>query len=144
MNNSAEIFEIGLGLTSPWFLEKVSFETINTGRELHIYLNFQKGFKFKSEEGEDLLIHNTMERTWQDLHFFQHKCYLHARVPRVRKKDNKVVLVDVPWARKNSGLTLLFEAYSMLLIENEIPVSKASKIRGVNSQQIWTVFDYWI
>jgi transposase len=62
----------------------------------------------------------------------------------VRKKDNKVVLVDVPWARKNSGFRLLFEAYSMLLIENEMPVSKASKIMGVNSQRIWNVFDYWI
>jgi transposase len=70
MNNSAEIFEIGLGLTSPWFVEKVNFETINTGRELHIYLNFQKGSKFKSEQGEDLLIHDTMERTWQHLNFF--------------------------------------------------------------------------
>jgi hypothetical protein len=29
-------------------------------------------------------------------------------------------------ARKNSGFTLLFEAYAMLLIENEIPVSKAA------------------
>lgn len=82
-----------------------------------------------------------MDRTWQHLNFFQHKCYLHARVPRVRKSDNKVVLVDVPWARKNSGFTLLFEAYSMLLIENEMPVSKASKIMGVYSQRIWNVFD---
>jgi transposase len=38
--------------------------------------------------------------------------------------------------RKNRGFTLLFEAYSMLLIENKIPVSKASKIIGVNSQRI--------
>jgi transposase len=144
MNNSAEIFEIGLGLTQPWYVDKVNFETVENGRELHIYINFQKGFKFKDEEGKELLTHDTMNRTWQHLNFFQHKCYLHARVPRVRKSDNKVVIVDVPWARKNSGFTLLFEAYSMLLIESEMPVSKASKIMGVYSQRIWNVFDYWI
>jgi hypothetical protein len=46
MNNSAEIFEIGLGLSSPWFIEKVEFETIENVKELHIHINFKKGFKF--------------------------------------------------------------------------------------------------
>jgi hypothetical protein len=32
----------------------------------------------------------------------------------------------------------------MLLIENEMTVSKVSKIMGVNPQRIWNVFDYWI
>ena len=48
MNNSAAIFEIGLGLNQPWFVEKVNFETIKNKRELHIYINFQKGYKFKA------------------------------------------------------------------------------------------------
>jgi len=40
MNNSAEIFEIGLGLAHPWFVEKVSFETVNDEKELHIHIDF--------------------------------------------------------------------------------------------------------
>lgn len=76
--------------------------------------------------------------------FFQHKCYLHARVPRVKNAEGKVTLQQVPWARKNSGFTLLFEAYAMLLIENEMPVSKAAKLVRVNPQRLWNVFDYWI
>ncbi len=58
------------------------------------------------------------------LTFFQHKCYLHAKVPRVMQSDGKIKTQEVPWARKGSGFTLLFEAFSMLLIENEMPVNK--------------------
>lgn len=144
MNNSTEIFEIGLSLSSPWYVEKVEFTPVENGRELHIYLNFQKGFKFKDEEGIEQSTHDTLQRTWQHLNFFQHKCYLHARVPRVINQDNKVVLIDVPWARKNSGFTLLFEAYSMLLIESEMPVSKVAKLVKVYPQRIWNIFNYWI
>ena len=32
----------------------------------------------------------------------------------------------------------------MLLIENEMPVSKASKIMQVYPQRLWTIFNYWI
>ena len=94
----------------------MSFETVNDIKELHIYIDFQKGYKFKDDNGNELPIHDTMQRTWQHLNFFQHKCFLHARVPRTKGLDSKVNLVQVPWARKGSGFTLLFEAYSMLLI----------------------------
>ena len=144
MNNSAEIFEIGLGLVQPWFVEKVSFESVNDIKELHIHIDFQKGYKFKDEKENELPTHDTMQRTWQHLNFFQHKCFLHARVPRVKDLHGKVNIVSVPWARKGSGFTLLFEAYSMLLIESEMPVSKASKIMDVYPQRVWNIFDYWI
>ena len=45
---------------------------------------------------------------------------------------------------KNSGFTLLFEAYAMLLIENEMSVSKATKKVKVYPQRLWRVFDFWI
>lgn len=146
MTNSAEIFEIALGLSSPWFIQDVKFEDVNGKRELHMYLDFKKGHKFAISEDPLLLAtaYDTTERTWQHLNFFQHKCFLHARVPRVKMSNGKVTQVAVPWARKGSGFTLLFEAFTMLLIESEMPVSKASKIVGVYSQRLWNVFNYWI
>jgi transposase len=144
MNNSTEIFELALGLTAPWFVEKVEFKTEGKERELHIHIDFKKGHKFEQDDGSSSSAYDTKDRTWQHLDFFQHKCYLHARVPRVKNGDGKVVLQAVPWARKNSGFTLLFEAYAMLLIENEMPVSKAAKTVKVYPQRLWRVFDYWI
>lgn len=144
MNNSAEIFELALGLTAPWYVEKVEFITEGTERELHIHIDFKKGYKFELPDGSSNSAYDTKDRTWQHLNFFQHKCYLHARVPRVKDGEGKVTLQNVPWARKNSGFTLLFEAYSMLLIENEMPVSKAAKTVKVYPQRLWRVFNYWI
>jgi hypothetical protein len=40
MNNSTEIFQLALGLESPWFIEKVEFKTEGKNRELHININW--------------------------------------------------------------------------------------------------------
>jgi len=50
----------------------------------------------------------------------------------------------VPWARKESGFTLLFEAVAMSLIENEMPVNKVANMLGEYPNRIWRIFDYWI
>jgi hypothetical protein len=42
------------------------------------------------------------------------------------------------------GFTLLFEAFSMLLIEHEMLVNKAAKIVQVYPNRFWYVFNYWI
>jgi transposase len=112
--------------------------------QIDIYLDFGKGFKFKDKTGNAQKIHDTVERSWQHLNFFQHTCYLHARVPRIINSEEKVVNVEVPWARPGSGFTLLFEAFSMLLIESEMPVNKAADVMGVYAQRLWTIFNHWI
>lgn len=144
MENSSLIFEIALGLSSPWFVKNISFEQAEFGRELHIHLDFEKGFKFKQDDGSENTAHDTLERKWQHLNFFEHKCFIHARVPRVKNESGKVQLQQVPWARAGSGFTLLFEAFTMLLIESEMPVSKAAKLVKVYPQRIWNIFHFWI
>ena len=63
---------------------------------------------------------------------------------RVNGLDNKVSLVQIHWTFKASGFALLFEVYTMLLIESEMQVSKASKLIDVYLQRIWNIFDNWI
>lgn len=53
-------------------------------------------------------------------------------------------MVQVPWARAESGFTLLFEAYAMLLIEYEMPVNKVAASLRVIPHRVWRVFNYWI
>ena len=144
--NSTQIFSLALGLDEPWFVESVSFvDVVETStKELHIFLNFRKGFEFLTDTGQKGKGYDTEEKTWRHLDFFQHKCVLRARVPRIQLEDGKVRQVAVPWARCGSGFTLLFEAYSMLLIESEMPVSKVADCVGVTTPRLWRVFDYWI
>ena len=142
MTNSQDIFAIALGLEEPWHIKEIAFDR-NSSR-LDIHLGFTKGFKFKAGDGLFYSAHDTVKRSWQHLNFFQHHCYIHAKVPRIKQGDGKTRTVSVPWARPGSGFTLLFEAFAMLLIENEMPVNKAAGILGVYPNRLWTVFNYWI
>ena len=85
MTNSQEIFSIALGLESPWQISSVNFDK-NTF-QLDIHLRFTKGHKFEAEDGNFYTAYDTVERSWQHLNFFQHYCYLHAKVSRVKQID---------------------------------------------------------
>lgn len=142
MENSQQLFELALGLVSPWSVKEIIFNQEES--QLDIYLEFSKGHKFLMSDGISYTAYDTLERTWQHLNFFQHKCLLHAKVPRVKQANGEITLQQVPWARSGSGFTLLFEAFSMLLIENEMPVNKAAKIVNVYPNRLWNIFNYWI
>jgi transposase len=142
MENSIALFALALGLSEPWSVEKVSFDEAKG--QLDIHLSFKKGHKFEGADGNFYTAYDSASRTWQHLNFFQHHCYLHAKVPRVKDATGKVQTCQVPWARPGSGFTLLFEAFAMLLIEQEMPVNKVGKTLGVYPNRIWTIFKYWI
>jgi transposase len=145
--HTTEIFNIALGLSRPWYISEVELLAITESKEkeLHIYPDFEKGFKFKTGNNSSSSAYDTEEKMWQHLNFFQHRCCLHARVPRVKDAvSGKVSRVQVPWAREGSGFTLLFEAYAMLLIESEMPVCKAAENLAITAPRLWRVFDYRI
>ena len=72
------------------------------------------------------------------------KPYLKCKVPRIKNAEGIIKTVAVPWSRKGSGFTLLFEAFAMALIEREMPVNKAGALLGEYPHRIWTIFNYWI
>lgn len=145
MINSQKLFELALNLEAPWYIKEIKF-TPSPGKfgQLGIYLDFVKGAKFIDDEGNHCPVHDTVQKQWRHLDFFQHACELHARVPRIKDSSGAVRLVQVPWARPGSGFTLLFEAFAMALIENEMPVNKAASIMTVYAQRLWTIFNYWV
>jgi len=60
-------------------------------------------------------VHDTIERRWRHLNFFQYRCELVAKVPRTWCRKDGVHQVQAPWAREGSGFTLMMEALMMLL-----------------------------
>ena len=143
--NSETLFSMALGLNTPWQVKDVTFSTDDKLRsELHLRIDFVSGSRFLDEKGNLCPVHDTVERQWQHLSFFEHTCYLHCTVPRITSSDGKVRTVEVPWARPGSGFTLLFEALALALIEREMPVNRVAEILKVNPQRIWTIFNHWI
>gem|GEM_PF-1139227 len=85
----------------------------------------------------DQPIHDRTQRTWQHLHFFQCKAFVHAPLPRVKYGHcGKVTQVEVPWARPGSGFTLLMDAL-ILTLAQKLPVSAIAKMFGVSEHRIW-------
>jgi transposase len=143
--DSRTIFSLALGITSPWTLQGVRFEqTADSQRQLHIDIGFEAGSRFKDEQGKLCPVHDTVERSWKHLSFFQHECFLHCNVPRIKTSIAGVSTVQVPWARPGSGFTLLFEAFALALIEREMPVNRAAQMLGEYPQRIWTIFNHWV
>jgi transposase len=143
--NSEALFSMALGLQPPWRVNNVIFNTNESAHSaLHLWIGFVPGSRFPDEANELCPVHDTVERQWQHLSFFEHTCYLHCAVPRITTSSGKVRNVDVPWARPGSGFTLLFEALAMAMIEREMPVNRVAEILKVNPQRIWTIFNHWM
>lgn len=143
--DSEALFSMALGLQSPWQVQDITFTPNASGREeLHLTLGFPPGSRFPCADGTPCPVHDTVKRTWQHLSFFEHPCFLHCAVPRIKTPGGKVATVPVPWARPGSGFTLLFEALALALIEREMPVSRVAELMRVNPQRLWTVFGHWV
>ena len=108
MENEFPIFTMALGLSRPWFIRDVSFQLEQGKRVLHIEVDHEPASKFEYQ-GKAYSVYDHHRRSWRHLNFFQHQCFVHARVPRVETDDGLVRLVEVPWARPGSSFTLLFE-----------------------------------
>ena len=133
-----ELFSLALGIKEPVYIERIDFSGGTS--ELHIHMNFRRGGRFNcSECGEpDLSVHDTVEKTWRHLNFFQYKCYIHMRVPRTKCPKCGERLWLPPWGRKQSGFTVLFEAFVMALAK-EMPISRIGELVGEQDTRIWRI-----
>jgi transposase len=141
--SSKELFSVALGLEEPWFVKDISFDSDK--RRLDIILDFKKGSKFNCPEcgAENCTIHDTKERTWRHLDFFQHQAYLTARVPRVTCTKCGVKQISVPWARKNTGFTQLFEIM-ILNFAQFMAIEPLSVMVKVHSGSLWRILSHYI
>lgn len=145
--NNVDLFTKALGLINPWYVSNVELKEIDKILELHITISYEKGGKFKSPINEDdknlYSVYDTKERIWRHLDFFQHKTYIHCNVPRIKCEDHSINIVKVPWARKGSGFTLLFEAYVMELVK-KMTVSQAAKLVREYDTRLWRIIHHYV
>ena len=137
------LFQAALGLTEPWQVASVEFD--QAAKRLDLRIDFAKGARFACPEcgREGCAVHDTEEKTWRHLDFFQHRAYLTARVPRVICPEHKTHLVQVPWARERSGFTLLFEALVMAMVA-EMPVATLAGLVGETDMRIWRIVHHYV
>jgi transposase len=161
-----ELFQMALNITAPWFVKNLNFN--EEEKRLDIYIDFKKGSTFsydfvetkteiidekeveikdesklKKERFEDLKAYDTTNKKWRHLNFFEHECYIHARVPRVKLPNGKVKIIKTPWEGISNGFTLLFEALLMQLCSG-MPVNKVASIARISDDKLWTMIDRYV
>ena len=123
-----QLYEQILGLISPWKVESV--ELNHQAGEIEVQVRCEQT-RWTEEGGERLHVHGYEERRWRHLDSCQYRTYLKAKVPRVKYPDGRTELVRVPWAEKNSRLTVLFERLAIDLLL-ECSVKGACAILGIS------------
>ena len=141
--NNLELFQAALGLQEPWLVINTEFDPDR--QRLDVYLDFVQGARFPCPEGDEAAcpVHDTTDKTWRHLDFFQHQAYLHARVPRVNCPSHGVRQAAVPWARPDSGFTLLFEALLVAMLA-EMPVKAVADVVGEHDTRLWRVLHHYV
>ncbi len=131
--DGTQILTLGLGLEAPWALKDQHLDTAVSPHRLDLYVEAERGSLYPCPEcGEACPAHDFADRIWRHLNFFQHHCYLHARVPRTKCPEHGVKRIEVPWARPGSDFTLLFEQAAMSLVK-EMPVLSVDCPGGIRS-----------
>jgi len=142
-----KLFSLGLGLEEPWRITSIEMEPARKNpslMELHITVDFAEGASFPYPGLEQTCkVHDTRERTWRHLNFFQYRCYITARVPRVITPDGKVRTVPVPWARSGSGFTLMMEGVILTLVKH-MPVRTVAREIGEHDTKLWRLIDHHV
>jgi len=139
-----EIFSLALGLDgTPWFVKEVRLDREARRRDLP--LDFKPGTRFLHPiSSEPSPVHDTVQKCWRHLNFFQFECHLHARVPRVSDPEQGVRLITVPWARPDRGFTLLMEALRVVLARTAMAVNEVARLIGQYSQRLWRVLHHYV
>jgi len=137
------LFKIALNLEDPWYITTIDFSA--EGKQLDIHVDFKTGSKFPCAKcgKTSCSVHDTIERTWRHLNFFQFKTYIHCRVPRTTCEDCGVKQSKVPWARKGSGFTLLMDSM-IVLMSQHMTVTAIAEMIDEHDTRIWRVLEYYV
>ncbi|MGX8679471.1 MAG: ISL3 family transposase [Sphaerochaetaceae bacterium] len=141
-----DVFEQALGIIKPWSVTGTELRKSEDGKrlEMHITVDFAAGSEFPCPQcGTDCKVYDTSERIWRHLNFFQYRCYIHARVPRISCERHGTRTVQVPWGREGSGFTLMMEGVILALLQH-MPVKAAAREIGEHDTRLWRVLNHYV
>lgn len=141
-----QLFELALNIKDPWYIKDIRFSAED--KRLDIHIDFHKGAVFHYESAQenikgDFKVYDTVDKQWRHLNFFEHECYLHARVPRLDITDTTKRLIDPPWSGLSNGFTMLFEAL-VLQLASHMPVHTVSRIVTESDYKIWAMLQRYV
>ena len=142
--DTKDLFTIALHIEEPFYIKSIEFNPEQ--KRLDIKIDFKSGSIFHYKAGrydEYGKAYDTKEKRWRHLNFFEYKCYLTARVPRIKLSDGSVKRLRMSWEGLNSGFTMLFEALILELCK-AMPVSQVGKIINETDDKLWRLLEKYV
>jgi len=138
-----DLFQKALNINDPWQLTNIEFNL--DGKRIDLYLDFAHGTKFECPvcNRPGCSAYDTTERVWRHLNFFQYKAYLHCRVPRIECTECGIHRIEIPWARKRSGFTLLMDAL-IVTMSQCMPITDVAKQICEHDTRVLRVVDHYV
>jgi len=143
IGSTEKMFTKFLHLSDPWEVTSVVLNKEQTKVDIRIRNNGKSEFFCPECKGR-CQGYDKKEREWQHSDLFDMECHIHCAVDRVKCiKCGKVTQVDVPWAKKGSGFTMLFEAKSIDLMR-EMPVNAVGRFLRTPDKALWRILDRFV
>lgn len=141
-----QLFTKALGIVPPWKIISVEFNSAT--KRLDIHVDFERGSTFEYEDPATGKIghykaYDKITKTWRHLNFFEHECYLTARVPRIKPESGGITMILPPWSGVVYGFTQLFEALIIKMCSN-MPVNNVGKILNISDHKLWRVLECYV
>src|SRR4030042_6147427 len=135
-----ELYRYLLGIEEPWTVERVTLDIIN--QKVDVWATHEEGVRWPCPECGVLtsVYDHAPERTWRHLDSCQFKTFLHARCPRISRKDHGVRQVRLPWAEESSRFTLLFERLAIDVLR-ESDILGATRILRISWDEAWHLME---
>ncbi len=123
-----------LRLSPEWQVEKVIMDTED--QRVDVYLSHSGKNLVCPETGKPgTLYDHRKERSWRHLDWFQCRCFIHCRIPRVQSSAG-IKTITVPWADASSRVTYAYERWAIDLLEATKNQTKTAKLLRCGFNQL--------
>lgn len=139
MDNLYGLFSELLELESPFSLGNIDKELVD-GKVQKIIFTIEIDASYRPDKYHQ--IHSYYTKQWRHLSLFQYPCFIQARLPVfMDKRTGKTAVLKVPWSRKGSGFTLLFEQEILDLLRLCNCKKTTAQFFDLYPQRVKTIYD---
>ena len=139
MEDLTSLFTELLELHAPFSLGEIEKRVVDDKVEqLTFNIKIDKDFRPSKHHN----IHSYYTKKWRHLSLFQYPCFIQSRLPVfMDTRTGRTQVIEVPWARKHSGFTLLFEQEVLDLLKLNNCKTTTAAFFGLYPQRIKTIYD---
>ena len=139
MNDLPQHYALMLGLDEDWQVENVDLDL--DAKRLEIHLRHAPDIPCCCPDCGEVrhLKDHAASRSWRHLDTMQFTTLIVARIPRTKCPECGVHNIHIPWAKPHGRFTLLFEAFTIQVLQAAASTEKARRLLGLGWNAVHTI-----